>query len=207
MSFPHRFTFLAALVLAPLAPFATACSGAAAPDAVEASPDASDTPSPSPAGSARPNDPRAPETDAGAGADASADHDSGKPSCNSLVNVAADVPIIAAPSAPPPATGGAIADGTYVVTRATVYTGIGGAAGPTGKSVKMTVTVAGANVESVFDGVTRSATIAMAGTMLESTTTCPGTGTDELPYSATSTSLTLVLIDTAGTRVYSLEKQ
>jgi hypothetical protein len=199
----RRFAFLAWLFVVP--PLA-ACSGA---DAPIASPAPADPAAEAPAVPAPSPEMPSPASDAGPAADGgpdSPDRDAGRPQCNALVNVAEDVPIVAAASEPPPAAGGAIADGVYVVRVATLYTGPGGAAGDTGKRVKMTLKVAGAQVESVFDGVTRSAVIAVDGETLRSTSTCPSAGTDDVAFSATATTLALYLIDNAGTRVYSLEK-
>jgi len=146
-------------------------------------------------------------SDAVADAAVSGDAEAGKPACNALVNLGTDVPILTEAAVPPPAMGGAIADGTYVVTSATLYTGPNGASGPSGKSVRMTVAIAGMRGDSVLDDMNRSATFVIAGTKLKSTATCPGTGTDEVDYSATPESLTLYLIDSKGTRVYFLGRR
>jgi hypothetical protein len=52
--------------------------------------------------------------------------------CNTITNVATDVPQMAVAEAAPTPSGGTIADGTYVVTASTIYTGAGGQAGATG---------------------------------------------------------------------------
>jgi hypothetical protein len=195
MSLHHRFAVLALLAFIPLG---AACSGSTAEPLGERAAVAPSPPDPVDA---------APGADASASADGSvADKDAGKPACNALVNVASDVAVLAQPSAPPPAKAGAIADGTYVLTSATLYTGPGGAAGPTGETLKMTLAIDGSDGQSVFDGVTRSTKLEIVGDKLRSTSTCPGTGTDEIAYSATATTLALYLLDSKGTRVYSLER-
>ena len=200
----RRFAFLAGLLVASSL---VACGGSAVPDGrpgpVDAPVEASAPPSAGDAGVAAPLPDAAVDVDAAGDA---ATADAGRPQCNALANVAEDVSIVASPTAPPPADGGVIADGVYVVRVATLHTGVGGAAGDTGKTVKMTVKVSGAQVESVFDGVTRSATIVVDGATLRTTSTCPSQGTDDVAFSATPTTLSLYLVDNAGTRVYSLEK-
>jgi hypothetical protein len=126
--------------------------------------------------------------------------------CNALVNVASEVPIVREATLPPPPAGGAITDGTYVVTRATLHTGPNGATGPHG-SVKMTVAIAGTKGESVFDGVTRSMHFTIVGNEMHATNICPSQGTDTVGFTARPDSLTIYLLDSAGTRVYLLEKR
>jgi hypothetical protein len=127
--------------------------------------------------------------------------------CAALPNVATEVPLIAVPSAPPAAGGGPIANGTYVATTATLFTGSGGTSGPTGKHVQMTVLIDGAHATTVFDAVTREATITRDGTNLHADSICPSKDTDDTAYTATPTTLSIYIVDSKGTRVYSLTKR
>src|SRR5262245_27990911 len=149
MSLDRRFAFLTLCFLAGLG---AACSGsnpeseparepavATGPsDPPDASPDPASGPSPGPAVAGADAGPR----------DAAPDGDGGKRVCNALVNVAPQVTLVAEASDPPTALGGAIADGTYVLTSATVYTGAAGASGPTLQKIQMTIAVAGTHLES-----------------------------------------------------------
>lgn len=134
-----------------------------------------------------------------AGEDATTD--SGKTPCNSLANVGSEVAEEASPTAPPEATGGTLMDGTYVLTSAILYTGAGGANGPTGAKRRMTIRLTGTAGESVFDGLGRNATFVPNGTKLVITNTCPSNEVAETPFSATSTSLTIHVEKTSGTLV------
>jgi len=128
--------------------------------------------------------------------------------CNTLANVATTVPILAVASDPPPARGGSFSDGTYVATGATLYTGAGGATGPTGRTLTMTVRVAGTRLESIFDAVPRTAVITgIQGTSVQTTGVCPNTKADSVSFTADGATLALYLIDSSGTRVYSFDKR
>lgn len=126
--------------------------------------------------------------------------------CTTLENVATPVPIVEEAADPPGPTGGAIADGTYVVTRAVRYTKPGGTAGPTTKSVQMTVRIHGQDADSVFDGVGRRARIVVDGAVLRTTSVCPTSAISDAAFSATDTTLSLYLNDSKGTRVYSMSR-
>jgi hypothetical protein len=93
--------------------------------------------------------------------------------CNALTQMGAPVAIEAVPAAPPQPRGGALADGSYVVTRATLYTGVGGAAGATSNSIAVTIRIANGVVETFAEGMARSATFEATGAMLTTTDTCP----------------------------------
>lgn len=127
--------------------------------------------------------------------------------CSTLENVAKPVEILEQASEPPVPTGGALVDGTYVVIGAVRYTGAGGANGPTGKNVQMTVRITGSIAESNFDNVPRKARIQVDGTNLRTTAICPSaSAVDDAPFSVTPSGLSLYLHDSKGTRVYSLTR-
>lgn len=199
MALHHRFALLVALAGIPLE---LACSGAdpSPGGAVELDRDTTTYPS-------DPAEPpsEAPSPDAG-GARDTAEGESGGSTCSALVNVAPEVQIVAESSDPPPATGGAIADGTYVARNATIYTGAGGTSGPTGSTLQMTVAIAGSLSETVTNGVASSSKMTTSGNQLTYETTCPAERVSHVEYSATPTSLTIHLVDSKGTRVYSLER-
>ncbi|MBX3204736.1 MAG: hypothetical protein KF764_06690 [Labilithrix sp.] len=126
--------------------------------------------------------------------------------CNLLENVASDVPVVrVADDAPAPA-GGTIASGTYIVTAATEYTGAAGSSGETGQTVRMTFRFALPEVESVFEGVNRSATTTIDGTKLVTTTTCPSSQATETSYTATASTLSVHIVKSSSVLVYLLTR-
>lgn len=127
-------------------------------------------------------------------------------SCHTLVNQASDVDVVAVAENPPEPRGGTIASGTYVVTSAKRYTGLDGAAGPTGKTVRMTFRLALPVAETIFDNVARTATVTAFGTKLIATTTCPGSGVTETAYIATESTLILQSTNGSSTLVYELTR-
>ncbi len=128
-------------------------------------------------------------------------------SCAALPNVAPEVPIVAVASAPPAAGGGPIANGTYDATTATLFTGPGGTSGPTGKHLQMTVRIDGGSATTAVDGVTSEAAITLDGTNLHSDSICPSKQAYDTAYTATPTTLSIYVVDSKGTRVYSLTKR
>jgi hypothetical protein len=75
--------------------------------------------------------------------------------CTSLANIASAIPQMDVAQTIPPPSGGTLVDGLYVKTRDTVYTGAGGASGPTGTMAKETLGISGsatgtARFDSVF---------------------------------------------------------
>lgn len=154
----------------------------------------------------------APDTSVDAAADArapdAADGDAGAGgACHDLVNVGTNVVFTAEASPPPTPLGGTIVDGTYVLTTATLYTGTGGASGPTGDTRSMTMRITGARGDSIFDGVARTAQFAVSGTTMTSTSVCPesgGTRTDG--YDATPTTFAVHLGGSQGVLVQSFTR-
>jgi hypothetical protein len=108
--------------------------------------------------------------------------------CGVVTNGAAVVPEQNTATAPPTPQGGAIPDGTYFVTAATLYTGPGGATGPTGKTYQFTSQVSGDgtaydSVDAISGGtpVVAVGTIAISGARITVTQICP---TTTMPVSA-----------------------
>jgi hypothetical protein len=73
------------------------------------------------------------------------------PMCNAPGQCGSVVPLVQVPSEPLPSTGGVVADGTYILTELTEYTGPGGASGPTGTQITETLVLA--NGEYQVSGV------------------------------------------------------
>jgi hypothetical protein len=138
--------------------------------------------------------------------------DTGITACNALQNIAAEVQEMREATDPPVATGGTWADGTYVLVRMTEHTGLGGATGPTGKTSKATIRKAGDRVEIVNNrGAnskegTESAVVSFQGTIMTTTTVCPGTEVDTSSYTATPNTL-MVWGKGPIARVYTYEKR
>lgn len=127
--------------------------------------------------------------------------------CSTLENVAKTVEMLEEAAEPPAPVGGTPVDGTYVVTRAVIYTGAGGSSGPSGRNIQMTVRITGNVAESNFDNVPRRAKIEVDGTNLRTTAICPSSkATDDAPFSVTPNGISLYLHDSKGTRVYFLTR-
>jgi hypothetical protein len=133
--------------------------------------------------------------------------DTGKPACNDLQNIAAEVREMREATDPPVATGGTLDDGTYVLVRMTEHTGLGGATGFTGQTRSMTIRKASDRYDSVFEGVARSAEVSFRGAEMTATTVCPGTGVTTTGYTATPTTFTVRFPGGPSTRVYTFEKR
>jgi hypothetical protein len=101
--------------------------------------------------------------------------------CNSIANGASVVQEQQSPNtAPSPQGGGVPADGTYYMTALTVYTGPGGASGPTGNSGQQTVQFTSSTMTlQIVDqsagcpAQTQTGTLTFSGMMLTLATTCP----------------------------------
>jgi hypothetical protein len=124
--------------------------------------------------------------------------------CNTLANTASVVDVAQVAQDPPSAQGGTIANGTYLLTAATIYTGPDGPTGNSG-TAQVTVLIDGAMVQMVSSGQppTRTVTLATTGTSFTSTDTCPDTSSATGSYTATPTTLAITLAagtDEAGAR-------
>jgi hypothetical protein len=117
--------------------------------------------------------------------------------CNTLANSAETLSLPLVGQAPPAAQGGTIADGTYVMQSAAVYTGSGGASGATSTTTQVTIEVHAGTVQvvSTSGGTTThlTVTIATSGTALTYTDTCPVSATLQGHYTASANALTVML--------------
>jgi hypothetical protein len=148
--------------------------------------------------------------DAGAddtGADAPAS-DGGDGGCNQLSQIGLAVTATCATGAPPAALGGAIVDGTYVLTGTVLY---GVCALP---DLAETLVVSQGTVESLATSADGTATrrsltyvIPAAGTVLTETQTCPSRVIASVRFSATPTTLTIYLTNALTTRVSTFTRQ
>lgn len=102
---------------------------------------------------------------------------------------------------PPVATGGAIADGTYRLVEATLYTHVGGPAGPLPATLKATIAISGTTANVAQDTAKSSdrltATVVTSGANVTFTQTCPKGDTNTATYSG-GTDLTLFLPNDKG---------
>jgi hypothetical protein len=123
--------------------------------------------------------------------------------CNALVNHAPVLALSLVSSDPPAGHGGTIVDGTYTMESAAYYTGAGGASGPSGTTSQVTIEVVKGTVQvaSTSDGAGSGAmppthltvTISTNGSDLTYEDTCPASATLHGSYTATPTSLTVML--------------
>jgi len=126
--------------------------------------------------------------------------------CNALVNVAPAVSAMQVATEPPPATGGAVTDGTYHLSDLTIYTGAGGHAGALPLQLRQTIAIHGTTADAVTEvngkSQAQSTTFVTSGTTATTGGTCP---TVEPPqtgeFSATATSLVLFLVNDQGDTV------
>jgi hypothetical protein len=116
-------------------------------------------------------------------------------------------------SAPPAATGGNIAAGTYFLTTWEAYTGVGGAAGPTGESRKDALVISSTLIQEAAtsegaDQPILASTFTTQSTTLSTEEVCPVAGR-LLTHSYSATNTTLVIMDSFGatTRRYVYTKQ
>lgn len=103
---------------------------------------------------------------------------SGDAGCNNQANLALEVVDQNVAAAFPSGTGGLIADGVYVVTAVTHYTGVGGKTGPGTKKLTETIKIAGNSVAGVIQadtaaGYAFNATIVTSAASLKWKQTCP----------------------------------
>ena len=122
--------------------------------------------------------------------------------CNPLTQLGAPVTAVCDSGAPPAATGGAIADGTYVLTESHFF-------GACSNGVLTeTVVVSNGTVQSITtepDGTTQAKTVTYTlgqnPTTLVETQTCPSRITTTVRFDATPTTLTIFLTTALATRV------
>jgi hypothetical protein len=155
------------------------------------SPDASSTGDAAP----QPDGTASPDGAAGGFVESDANFVDAKKACNTLdLGAAAAIPLTQVASQEPVAMGGTISDGTYLLTKFTIYTGPGGATGPLPLSLKVRRDLAGGTFQTVQDDGSNvrhfTATLTTTDTAFTETDTCPGTTVDQGTYSATTTTFT-----------------
>lgn len=138
--------------------------------------------------------------DAGSSADTGA-------ACNTLNLVATPVAVEALAEPPPAPRGGALADGTYVTTRAVLYAGVGGDITSRNSPVAVALRITGSVSETYIDGVARSATFSTSGTTLSAKGTCPSMAVDDVEYTSTSDTLSIFMVRAKGTLVQTFTRQ
>jgi hypothetical protein len=135
----------------------------------------------------------APPAEAAGGDDSASD---GPTVCNTLVNEGQPVTPVQVASAPPAFAGGTVADGTYVLTGQTIYTGDGGATGPTTPTQRITIQLQGSTFQVSKDSDPPTSTYAFAptGATYVATGECPPLLGDLAgSYTATATTFTVSL--------------
>lgn len=160
-------------------------------------------------GGAGPVDGATNEDGGSSGEDSAADAPADAPgeaatACNMLANSAQAITYSQVSQNPPTPQGGTMADGTYAMTAATIYTGPNGPSGPSGMS-QTTIQVTGSTIQIVSNGQppTRTVTLATSGTSFTATDTCPDSKVTHGSYTATATSILIFLdggTDDAGAR-------
>jgi hypothetical protein len=96
--------------------------------------------------------------------------------CNSVVQTASEVTQMRVAEIAPVGTGGTVPDGTYHLIQDTIYTGAGGATGPTGYASRFTTRCVASSCDLVIEDemeATQSYRIVTSGTSVTFTITCP----------------------------------
>ncbi|HEY8073756.1 MAG TPA: hypothetical protein VIF62_06600 [Labilithrix sp.] len=134
--------------------------------------------------------------------------------CGIGANLGAKIDVQQTATDPPAAMGGTIADGTYVLTSATLYTGAGGATGSLGLTLAQTWHFSGTAYAHVsFDqmsmlDVHQSGTYASVSAIsLHLIQTCPDSDFGSEEYTATPTGVTFYSMDASGTLALFLARQ
>lgn len=113
----------------------------------------------------------------------------------------------------PTGSGGAIQDGTYELTAATVYVGAAGTPGPTGQQIQGALRIAGAAFERVQrqgtagatpEEVRSSGTLSANGTTLTLRTSCPLAAQDQATYSVVANTLVVTSLVTRESYTFTL---
>lgn len=154
--------------------------------------------------------------DSGTGGDGSVAMDAGGndggAACNSFAIGGQQVDVQQVASDPPAAMGGTIMSGTYVMTSAKIYTGVGGATGPSGETTQQTIVISTTNGTSgtvqiaqiSFGGdsptIDRSTgTFNVSGTNLTYADTCGGTDSGTAGFTVAGNTFTIYPPGNAGT--------
>lgn len=140
--------------------------------------------------------------------DAGSGDDAGPTGCNAIASAGEPVPETAGAGAMPTPAGGAIADGTYVLTAWEIY--------PPGSvdafQRRETFVFAGNTVESLSQKDAepeqrRAGTYSTSGTTWSISLSCPVTQTVDLPYTATPTTLQIFEIGPDVAEVHTYTKR
>lgn len=131
---------------------------------------------------------------------------------SSVTFIGNEEPIVAKAEAAPQPAGGVIVDGTYVLTRAVLYTGDGGTSGPTAQTAGLTIRMAGGVAAIVADGgrTHATATFAVSGTTLTTHQTCPSPRDQTVGFTAAPNTLVVFMPRTSppsSTLVETLSRQ
>lgn len=142
----------------------------------------------------------------GNGGDASVAADGGIPdsgeadggACTDLETTGAVIDQLGIVGDPPPGSGGTITDGTYDITNAQVFVGMGGLGGATGVSYQGSIRITGPILER-FVRTTSSAgtiesrttgTLQPSGVNASLALSCPSSAQEQVTYTASDTTLT-----------------
>ena len=123
------------------------------------------------------------------------------PACNTLVNDGPTVSLMLSTATAPPATGGTVVDGTYVLSGATAYTNGGVTAPPT--SFRAVMQIAGNIMQQVgtFNGAEQryTSTFSTSGSNVTTMDTCPAPKTATHQFIATATNIHIIDSSAVGT--------
>ena len=117
------------------------------------------------------------------------DADDGATVCNALANTGQPVTVMQVAADPPAAQGGTPVDGIYTLTDETIYTGPGGASGPT-KTARIAIQIQGGTIQVSKDSSPQTSTYGLTtnGTNYMAAAMCPpGSGSLAGSYTATAT--------------------
>jgi hypothetical protein len=129
--------------------------------------------------------------------------------CNSVPNSGSLVAEQRVASAAPAPAGGTFVQGTWVRAASTVYTGAGGATGPTGNQGRQAIRITEVNGSLRFDSVYQepggsldllSGAASFSGTQLTVNFNCPQSGTKVFGYTATASTFALYEAVSGGTK-------
>ncbi|HLK40878.1 MAG TPA: hypothetical protein VKU41_29195 [Polyangiaceae bacterium] len=112
--------------------------------------------------------------EAGADADGADAGDGDAAVCNTLANTGTPVTVVQVATDPPSAQGGTPVDGVYSLSNETIYTGSGGATGPT-KTDRITIQIQGGAIQVSKDSSPTTSTYRLTtnGTSYTAAALCP----------------------------------
>jgi hypothetical protein len=124
------------------------------------------------------------------------------PACNTLVNDGPTVSLTVVLTAAPPANGGTVVDGTYVLSKATLYTN-GVTVTPPPNAFSAVLQMAGHTMQQVgsINGAESryTSTFTVSGSNVTTEDTCPAPKSTTYQFTATATLLTISGASTVGT--------